>query len=52
VSSALCLGKKGPVTDSGICQILKRTRPTPVPTLHAYLCQHTFAHAWLAASHK
>jgi len=48
----LWLGKKGPVTDSGIRQILERRAiEAGVEDVHPHRFRHTFAHAWLAAGH-
>jgi len=52
-SPALWLGKKGPMTESGVSQILeRRAADAGVPKLHAHQFRHTFAHAWLAAGHQ
>ena len=46
---ALWLGKKGPMTDSGVRQILKRRcAEAGLPHIHPHQFWHTFAHAWLA----
>jgi len=46
----LWLGKKGPLTDSGIAQILdRRTADAGIGQIHPHLFRHGFAHAWLAA---
>jgi site-specific recombinase XerD len=47
---ALWLGKKGPLTDSGLRQMLeRRSDDAGVPHVHAHAFRHTFAHRWLAA---
>ena len=48
-TSALWLGKAGPMTKDGIFQVVKR-RGTSVglPELHPHLLRHYFAHTWLA----
>jgi site-specific recombinase XerD len=46
----LWIGEKGPVTDSGISQMLRRRgREAGVPDLHAHLFRHTFAHEALTS---
>jgi site-specific recombinase XerD len=48
--SALWLGRKGAVTDSGIPQILnKRARQAGLDHLHVHQLRHTMAHEYLAA---
>jgi site-specific recombinase XerD len=48
--AALWLGKKGPMTDSGVRQMLeRRCRDAGVPPIHPHQFRHTFAHDWLAA---
>ncbi len=47
---ALWLGKKGPVTDSGLRQILeRRAAEAGVQNVHPHRFRHTYAHQWLAA---
>lgn len=49
---ALWLGKRGPMTESGITQVLRRRgAEAGVDHLHPHRLRHTFAHAWLAAGH-
>jgi site-specific recombinase XerD len=49
-SPALWLGKKGPLTDSGLRQILeRRAADAGVEHVHPHRFRHSFAHAWLAA---
>ena len=49
-SSALWLGGKGPMTDSGLRQLLeRRAADAGVEKVHPHRFRHTFAHAWLAA---
>lgn len=49
-TDALWLGRKGPMTDSGIRQMLERRgNDAGVPNLHPHRFRHTFAHEWLAA---
>ena len=46
----LWLGAKGPLTESGVAQILKRrARDAGLPHVHPHQFRHTFAHNWLAA---
>jgi site-specific recombinase XerD len=50
LSTALWLGKKGPMTDSGIRQMLeRRCTDAKVDPIHPHLFRHYFAHSWLAA---
>lgn len=45
----LWLGKKGPMTDSGVRQMLeRRAAEAGVPNVHPHRFRHTFAHLWLA----
>lgn len=45
----LWLGVKGPLTDSGIRQLLeRRAKDAEVPHVHPHRFRHTFAHMWLA----
>jgi site-specific recombinase XerD len=47
---ALWLGKKGPMTDSGIRQMIeRRCQDAGIPAVHPHQFRHTFAHLWLAA---
>jgi site-specific recombinase XerD len=49
-TDALWLGRKGPMTDSGIRQLMaRRGRQAGVPGLHPHRFRHQFAHQWLAA---
>lgn len=46
----LWIGKKGPLTDSGIAQLLdRRAADAGIGHIHPHLFRHGFAHAWLAA---
>lgn len=46
---ALWLGKKGPMSDSGVRQMLeRRAAEAKVPNVHPHRFRHTFAHLWLA----
>ncbi len=46
----LWLGKQGPLTRSGIFQLVRRRgRQAGIEGLHPHQFRHTFAHAWLAA---
>jgi site-specific recombinase XerD len=48
-TDALWLGKKGPLGESGIRQMLnRRAGEANVPHIHPHLFRHTFAHTWLA----
>lgn len=48
-SDRLWLGKKGPLTDSGVRQLLeRRAKDAGLDHLHPHLFRHTFAHTWLA----
>lgn len=48
-SPALWLGKKGPMTVSGIAQVLaRRCRDSGLPRINPHQFRHTFAHLWLA----
>ncbi len=49
-SDELWLGKQGPMTRSGIAQMVKRRgREAGVDGLHPHLFRHSMAHHWLAA---
>jgi site-specific recombinase XerD len=49
-SVKLWLGKKGPMTDSGIRQMLeRRCVDAGVPAIHPHQFRHTFAHDWLSS---
>jgi site-specific recombinase XerD len=44
------LGRKGPLGDSGIAQMLKRrANDAGIGDLHPHMFRHSFAHQWLAA---
>lgn len=44
------LGRKGPLGDSGIAQMLKRrANDAQIGDLHPHMFRHSFAHQWLAA---
>lgn len=46
----LWLGRKGPMTTSGISQMIQRRgRQAGIDDLHPHRFRHTFAHQWLAA---
>ena len=48
-ATALWLGKKGPITVSGLSAILeRRAAEAGVPDVHPHRFRHTFAHNWLA----
>jgi site-specific recombinase XerD len=48
-SEQLWLGAKGPLTDSGILQVVRRRgRSAGLPGLYVHLLRHTFAHSMLA----
>ncbi|MGH9065488.1 MAG: tyrosine-type recombinase/integrase [Acidimicrobiales bacterium] len=47
--SALWLGPKGGLTDSGVAQVIRRRcRQAGIPAIHPHQLRHTFAHAWLS----
>ena len=49
-TDSLWLGRKGPMTDSGVRQILERRgHQANVAGLHPHRFRHQFAHQWLAA---
>lgn len=49
----LWLGKKGPMTDSGLRQVLeRRATDAGVTNVHPHRFRHSFAHAWLAAGNQ
>ncbi len=49
-STALWLGPRGPVTGSGVAQIVeKRCAEAGVPKIHPHQLRHTFAHSYLAS---
>lgn len=48
-SDALWIGQDGPLTTSGLAQIIaKRCQRAGLPRLHPHQFRHTFAHMWLA----
>jgi site-specific recombinase XerD len=49
-SDAMWLGRNGPLTGSGIAQVLnRRAEEAGVDRIHPHQFRHTFAHEWLAA---
>jgi integrase len=46
---ALWLGKRGPMTDSGIYQVVVDRAAQAGLKVHPHLFRHTFAHLWLQA---
>jgi hypothetical protein len=49
-TEALWLGRNGPMTDSGVRQMMERRgRQAGVEGLHPHRFRHQFAHEWLAA---
>jgi integrase len=47
---ALWLGQRGPLTTSGLRDLLdRRARQAGIPALHPHMFRHTFAHEWLSA---
>ena len=47
---AVFLGKRGPITRSGLGQIVKkRGRQAGIDGMHPHLLRHTFVHRWLAS---
>lgn len=52
-TTALFIGKKGPLTDSGLRQLLERRGiEAGVENVHPHRFRHSFAHAWLAAGNQ
>ncbi len=50
LTEALWLGKKGPMTDSGVRQMLeRRCKDAGINPIHPHQFRHTFAHRWLSA---
>jgi site-specific recombinase XerD len=48
---ALWLGQRGPLTTSGLRDLLdRRARQAGIPDLHPHMFRHTFAHEWLSAA--
>ena len=48
-AAALWVGRRGPMTDSGIAQVLRdRARLAGIGDIHPHQFRHTFAHRWLA----
>jgi site-specific recombinase XerD len=46
----LWLGRAGPMTNSGVYQVVRdRSRQAGIGHVHPHQLRHTFAHAWLAA---
>ena len=49
LSPSIWLGSKGPLTDSGVAQMLRRRcRDAGIEKLHPHQLRHTAAHTWLA----
>jgi site-specific recombinase XerD len=49
-TNALWLGKKGPLSDSGLRQMTeRRCDDAGLPKIHPHQFRHTFSHRWLAA---
>lgn len=49
-AAALWIGPKGPITDSGIAQLVRRRgRQAGIEGLYPHQFRHTFAHLWRAA---
>ncbi len=49
-ATALWLGKKGPLTDSGLRQMFeRRAENAGLAKIHPHLLRHAFAHNWLSA---
>ncbi|MGD8684119.1 MAG: tyrosine-type recombinase/integrase [Chloroflexota bacterium] len=52
-STSYWLGRHGPMTPSGISQIIKdRGAQAGIPQLHAHMFRHWYAHAMLSAGHQ
>ena len=52
-SDRLWLGKKGPLTDSGLRQMLeRRASEAKVEEVYPHRLRHTYAHTWLAAGRR
>ncbi len=52
-SSSYWLGRHGPMTPSGISQVVKdRGAQAGIPQLHAHMFRHWYAHAMLSAGHQ
>jgi site-specific recombinase XerD len=50
-SAMFWLGSKGPLTDSGVAQMIRRRcKDAKIPQLHPHQFRHTAAHAWLVAN--
>ena len=48
-SEALWVGKKGPLTETGLTQMLwRRAEQAGIGKIHPHQFRHTFAHTWLA----
>jgi site-specific recombinase XerD len=48
-TNKLWIGKKGPLTDSGVRQLLeRRCKDAGIPPIHPHMFRHLFAHMWLA----
>ena len=49
-AAALFLGRAGPITPSGVYQIVRtRARAAGIRNVHPHQLRHSFAHAWLVA---
>jgi site-specific recombinase XerD len=49
LTDKLWLGRKGPMTDSGVRQMLeRRCADAGIPNIHPHQFRHTFAHLWLS----
>jgi site-specific recombinase XerD len=49
-TDALWLGPRGPITGSGVAQIVERLCvKAGIPKIHPHQLRHTFAHDWLAS---
>lgn len=49
-SEKVWLGRKGPLTGSGVAQLLRRRcEAAGLPHIHPHQLRHTFAHEWLAS---